>query len=88
MLAFIATRQAAAGDNDVLVIGDLNAYGMEDPIQALTGGGLVNEINRFLGPDAYSYVFDGMSGYLDHALATSSLDTQVNGGHGVAYQCR
>ena len=78
LLAFIATRQAAAGDNDVLVIGDLNAYGMEDPIQALTGGGLVNEINRFLGPDAYSYVFDGMSGYLDHALATSSLDTQVN----------
>jgi uncharacterized protein len=78
LLNFIAVRQAAAGDNDVLVIGDLNAYGMEDPIQVLTTGGLVNEINRFIGVDAYSYVFDGMSGYLDHALATSSLDAQVN----------
>ncbi|HSL43821.1 MAG TPA: ExeM/NucH family extracellular endonuclease [Anaerolineales bacterium] len=79
LLTFITALQTASGDNDVLVIGDLNAYGMEDPIQVLTNAGLVNEINRFVGEDAYSYVFDGMSGYLDHALATASLDTQVTG---------
>jgi hypothetical protein len=28
---------------------------------------------------AYSYVFDGMSGYLDHALASSTLTPQVTG---------
>ncbi len=27
----------------------------------------------------YSYVFDGEAGYLDHALATSSLSRQVTG---------
>src|SRR5215207_3436591 len=79
LLNFISARQVATGDNDVLVIGDLNAYGMEDPIQALTSGGLVNEISRFIGAGAYSYVFDGLAGYLDHALASSSLDTQVTG---------
>ena len=28
--------------------------------------------------DGYSYVFDGQSGYLDHALASPSLAAQVN----------
>jgi predicted extracellular nuclease len=79
LLGFIGARQAASGDLDVLVIGDLNSYGMEDPIQALTAGGLVNTIQQRIGDDAYSYVFDGMSGYLDHALATSSLDSQISG---------
>src|SRR5215213_7858279 len=79
LLTFIAARQAAVGDSDVLVIGDLNAYGMEDPIQALTSAGLINEIDKLIGATAYSYVFDGLSGYLDHALATSSLDAQISG---------
>ena len=32
-----------------------------------------------IGSDAYSYVFDGLSGYLDHGLATSSADGQLVG---------
>ena len=32
-----------------------------------------------MGPDAYSYVFDGQWGYLDHALGSSSLVPQVTG---------
>ncbi len=78
---FIPQVKAAAGDADVLVIGDMNANGFEDPIQVLTQAGLVNEIERFVRPTGapYSYVFNGESGYLDHALATSSLDAQVAG---------
>jgi hypothetical protein len=79
MLGFISTVQQAAGDNDVLVIGDLNAYGKEDPIDILTSGGLVDQVSRFVGGTGYSYVFDGELGYLDHALATASLSAQVNG---------
>jgi predicted extracellular nuclease len=76
---FIPQVVAAAGDPDVLVVGDLNAHGFEDPIAALTANGMVNEIERFVRPRgiAYSYVFDGESGYLDHALASTSLDPQV-----------
>lgn len=79
--SFLPQVVAAAGDSDVLVIGDLNSHGFEDPILALTGAGLVNELERFVRPHGlvYSYVFDGESGYLDHALASASLDAQVAG---------
>ncbi|NNG23790.1 ExeM/NucH family extracellular endonuclease [Telluria aromaticivorans] len=78
---FIPQVKASAGDDDVLVIGDMNAYGFEDPIAYLTGTGLVNELERFVRPHgmAYSYVFGGQSGYLDHALTTPSLSAQVAG---------
>jgi hypothetical protein len=36
-------------------------------------------VKRFQGEFAYSYVFDGQNGYLDHALANSSLAPQVTG---------
>jgi hypothetical protein len=76
---FIPQVVAAAGDPDVLVMGDLNSYGFENPITYLTSNGLVNEIERFVRPKgiAYSYIFGGLSGYLDHALASTSLDPQV-----------
>ncbi|GAA5163608.1 ExeM/NucH family extracellular endonuclease [Viridibacterium curvum] len=75
---FIPFVKAQSGDDDVLVIGDLNAYGMEDPIDLLTNSGLVNEAARFIATP-YSYIFDGESGYLDHALSTPSLSAQVAG---------
>lgn len=79
--SFVPQVAAAAGDADVLVIGDLNSYGAEDPIQVITGAGFVNELERFVRPSGmpYSYVFGGQSGYLDHALASAALSPQVAG---------
>ncbi|UCV09777.1 ExeM/NucH family extracellular endonuclease [Dechloromonas denitrificans] len=76
--SYIQGLQASSGDADVIVIGDLNAYGKEDPILDFTANGYVDQVARFenLG---YSYVFDGESGYLDHALATPSLSAQIAG---------
>jgi hypothetical protein len=71
--------QAASGDPDVLIMGDLNAYAMEDPIRALTDGGFTNLVKAINGDYAYSYTFDGLVGYLDHSLANSSLTSQVTG---------
>lgn len=78
---FIPAVAANAGDPDVLAVGDFNAYGHEDPIAFLTDAGMVNELERFIRPNGmpYSYVFDAQAGYLDHALATASLDAQVAG---------
>ncbi|QNA88437.1 hypothetical protein G4G28_07935 [Massilia sp. Dwa41.01b] len=78
---FLPQVVAAANDPDVLVVGDMNAYGMEDPIRLLNAAGYVNEIERFVRPQGtpYSYVFGAESGYLDHALASTSLDGQVAG---------
>lgn len=78
---FVPQVKAAAGDDDVLLIGDMNSYGMEDPIQVMTNAGFVNQLERFVRPVTmpHSYVFGGESGYLDHALASASLSGQVAG---------
>ncbi len=79
-LRFVEQLRQSSGDEDVLVTGDLNSYSREDPIDVLTGGGLVNLLERELtAADRYSYVFDGAQGVLDHALATSSLAEKVTG---------
>jgi len=78
---FLPQVKAAANDSDVLIVGDMNAYGMEDPIRLLNAAGYENQIERFVRPGGtpYSYVFGGESGYLDHALASTSLAAQVAG---------
>ncbi|MBP7689032.1 MAG: ExeM/NucH family extracellular endonuclease, partial [Thermoflexales bacterium] len=77
LVDWITTLQAT--DPDVIVIGDLNAYGAEDPINALVSGGLVNQALHVTAAQRYSYVFDGQAGYLDQALTTSSLDPHITG---------
>ena len=79
--AFVGTVAAAAGDPDVLIIGDMNAHGFEDPIKVLTDGGFVNQLERYVRPTGtpYSFIFDGESGYLDHSLASATLSSQVSG---------
>ena len=80
LLAFIDQIKVNSADEDVLILGDLNSYGRENPIDTLEDGGLTNAISsRIPLADQYSYIFDGRSGTLDYALATPSLDLQVTG---------
>ena len=76
---WLAGDPTGTGEQDVLLLGDYNSYAMEDPIMALQNAGFIHLIKTRLGADAYSYVFDGQWGYLDHALASPSLDRQVTG---------
>jgi predicted extracellular nuclease len=76
---WLSTDPTGSGDSDFLITGDLNAYAMEDPITALKNAGYTNLVEAFLGAGAYSYVFNGQAGYLDHALAPSGLVAQVTG---------
>jgi Predicted extracellular nuclease len=57
----------------------MNSYTFEDPITSFTNDGFTNLARHFGGLAAYSYVFDGESGYLDHALASASLAAQATG---------
>ena len=79
LVNWLATYPTGSGDPDFLIIGDLNAYAMEDPIAAIKAGGYTNLIESFIGADAYSYVFYGQAGYLDHALASADLTSRVMG---------
>ena len=74
LLSFIGQIQTAAGDSDVVSVGDYNAYEEEDPIDILKSGGLINLITG-----SYSFVFNGEAGSLDHAFVTPSFLAQVTG---------
>ena len=72
--------QHGVGDTDVLIIGDLNSYAQEDPIDAIREAGYVDLIDGFIRQqDAFSYIFDGQQGTLDQGLASQSLAGQVSG---------
>lgn len=88
LVDWLATDPTGSGDADFLIMGDLNSYAKEDPIRTIQAGaddtaGTVDDwtnlVARDLGTHAYSYVFDGMAGYLDHALANASIESQVVG---------
>jgi predicted extracellular nuclease len=79
LVRWLATDPTGAADPDVLLIGDMNSYAMEDPITAFTNGGYTNLVQALVGAGGYSYVFEGQSGYLDHALASHSLAPRVTG---------
>lgn len=79
MLDFVATMQGISGDDDVIVLGDLNSYAEEDPITTLETG-LINQVDKFVSPDdKYSFTFFGQSGQLDYFFTTPSLDFNVIG---------
>ena len=77
--AWLITDPTGSGDSDFMILGDLNAYDKEDPIDALTGAGYTDLERLFGGEYAYSYVFSAQLGYLDYALANGSLLSQVTG---------
>lgn len=67
------------GDEDILIMGDLNAYAMEDPITVLREGGMIDLHRAFHADSSYSYVYRGQAGYLDHALCNETLYPHVTG---------
>ncbi|MBN1641101.1 MAG: ExeM/NucH family extracellular endonuclease [Anaerolineae bacterium] len=79
LIDWLATDPTGSGDPDFLIVGDLNAYAMEDPITVLETAGYADLVERHVGTDAYSYAFYGQAGYLDHALGSGSLAAQVAG---------
>jgi len=79
LVDWLATDPTSSGDADFLIIGDLNAYDKEDPIDAILAGGYDDLVYQYLGENAYSYVFDGQLGYLDHALANDALVSEISG---------
>ena len=79
LAGWLASDPTGTGDQDVLLLGDYNSYSKEKSIVALEAGGYTNLIADLVGPEAYSYVFDGQWGYLDYALGSQSIRSQVTG---------
>jgi len=79
LINWLATDPTSSGSSYNIIIGDLNAYAMEDPITTIKAAGYDNLLFEFGGLYAYSYVFDGQHGYLDHALSSTSLTPFITG---------
>lgn len=79
VLAWLATDPVGSSTDKVILVGDMNAYGMEDPITTITSKGYHNLVAKFAGTSGYSYAFGGEIGYLDHALASEQLAKNVVG---------
>lgn len=76
---WITTDYNGTGATNVIMMGDMNAYAQEDPVQAL-GTDFNDLVDEFIGQvQAYSYVFDGMQGSLDQGLADDELMAHVTG---------
>lgn len=76
---WLGTDPTNSDDEDYLILGDLNSYAFEDPIQAIEEAGYTNLAKEYVGEDSYSFVFFGQAGTLDYALANESLSDQVSG---------
>ncbi|WP_217423916.1 ExeM/NucH family extracellular endonuclease [Agromyces sp. Marseille-P2726] len=76
---WLATDPTGQGAGNELIIGDLNSYDKEDPIDAFREAGYTDLLFEFQGENAYSYVFDGQLGYLDYALAGTEIVDNVTG---------
>lgn len=74
LIACAAQWQTAAAESRVLLLGDFNGYEQENVIDAFRAAGMSTLINN-----SYSFVFDGASGSLDHAVASPALVPQVTG---------
>jgi len=79
LVDWLATDPTGSDSDNALILGDLNSYDKEDPIDAIVEGGYVDLVHSFLGEYAYGYVFNGQIGYLDYALASSGLDDDITG---------
>ncbi|NJB86525.1 putative extracellular nuclease [Lewinella marina] len=81
---WLATHPTGVAEENILVVGDLNSYRMEDPIEVFREAGYHNtktmDNDRFpCGGGPPSYVFGGQWGSLDYALASAALAPRVTG---------
>lgn len=79
LMAWLETDPTDSGSDLVAIVGDLNAYAMEDPVQAFIAAGWVDAFLPAHGPAPHSYVFDGQAGRLDHALLSPALAARLVG---------
>ena len=86
MVDWLANPAYFAEVSKTLIIGDLNSYDKEDPIDVIKSGAddmlgtaddFVDMVFQEIGENAYGYVFDGQIGYLDYALASTNLVSDV-----------
>lgn len=77
LTSFANDFAASRGTKRVFLTGDFNSYTQEDPMRRLYDAGY--EAVESATPDEWSYSFSGLSGSLDHVLASPAAMDMVSG---------
>lgn len=76
---WLRTDPTGIGSSDAVLLGDFNAYAMEDPIRTLHDAGWRDAFAVAKVERPFSYVYNGMSGRLDHALLSPGMAARLRG---------
>ncbi|MDR2836077.1 MAG: ExeM/NucH family extracellular endonuclease [Bacteroidales bacterium] len=60
----------------ILIVGDLNSFAKEDPIEIFREAGYENQLTKF-HENEYSYCFGNAVEYLDYALANEQMEEKI-----------
>ncbi|MGR4877079.1 ExeM/NucH family extracellular endonuclease [Pseudoxanthomonas sp. LARHCG66] len=78
--AWLKTDPTRTRSDRIVMLGDFNAYAMEAPVRWLRDdAGWVDAFKQASVEQPYSYVYNGLTGRLDHALLSPSLAKQLRG---------
>jgi predicted extracellular nuclease len=78
--AWLKTDPTRTRSDRIVMLGDFNAYAMEAPVRWLRDdAGWVDAFKQAGVEQPYSYVYNGLTGRLDHALLSPSLAKQLRG---------
>lgn len=77
--AWLKQDPTGQGGAMTVILGDFNAYAMEDPVRWLREAGWRDAFAVARVERPYSYVYNGLSGRLDHALLTPALSARLRG---------
>ncbi len=78
LATWLGTNPTGVAEDDVIILGDMNAYAQEDPINTYVENGYANIKQTLHGNSLdYSYVYQGRIGSLDHAFASNTMMEKV-----------
>ena len=72
MAAWAKNIATAAGTDNILILGDMNAYRLEQPVSAIRDAGFTELMDGKPGEN-YSFVYYGQHGTLDYAFSSDAL---------------
>lgn len=76
---WVGAEAARLKVKDIVLLGDFNAYAKEDPIRTLHDLGWQDAFKVAKVEHPYSYVYNGYTGRLDHALLSPGMAKRLRG---------
>jgi predicted extracellular nuclease len=73
VVAWLESNPTGSDCPSKVIMGDLNSYAKEDPINYIVESGYSNLEEAFMDDEAYSFLFDGAVGTLDYVLANDAF---------------